>query len=180
MLFKKNKAVIASVLAGAMALQMVAATGISASAKVDPLDHRDGCDTTVENKYGDSTYADRFMSLYDDVITNGVKNGYMSKENTISGGLGIPYHAAEEVNVEAPDYGHETTSEAMSYLVWVAAMHDNIVKNAANFKHEGNYSGEEKDLAKAWKTLEVMIPSYQPSFMRKASDLKATFLTGRR
>ena len=175
MLFKKNKAVIASVLAGAMALQMVAATGISASAKVDPLDHRDGCDTTVENKYGDSTYADRFMSLYDDVITNGVKNGYMSKENTISGGLGIPYHAAEEVNVEAPDYGHETTSEAMSYLVWVAAMHDNIVQNAANFKHEGNYSGEEKDLAKAWKTLEVMIPSFQPDFMRNASKLSATF-----
>lgn len=175
MLFKKNKAVVASVLAGAMALQMVAATGISASAKVDPLDHRDGCDTTVENKYGDSTYADRFMSLYDDVITNGVKNGYMSKENTISGGLGIPYHAAEEVNVEAPDYGHETTSEAMSYLVWVAAMHDNIVKNAANFKHEGNYSGEGMDAEKAWKTLEVMIPSFQPDFMRNASKLSATF-----
>lgn len=175
MLFKKNKAVIASVLAGAMALQMVAVTGISASAKVDPLDHRDGCDTTVENKYGDSTYADRFMSLYDDVITNGVKNGYMSEENTISGGLGIPYHAAEEVNVEAPDYGHETTSEAMSYLVWVAAMHDNIVKNAADFKHEGNYSGEGMDTEKAWKTLEVMIPSYQPDFMRNASKLSATF-----
>ena len=47
------------------------------------------------------------------------ENGYLSKD-------GVPYHSVEELICEAPDYGHETTSEAMSYIVWVAAMHDKL------------------------------------------------------
>jgi hypothetical protein len=185
MLIKKNKAIISACIAAAMSVQMVAATGISASARV--VSSQTGIadntsadrDTTIDNKYGDATYADRFMSLYDDVITRGVQNGYMSSENTVSGGLGIPYHAAEEVICEAPDYGHETTSEAMSYLVWVAAMHDNLVANSSSYLTESNYASSEStgDLAKAWKTMEVIIPSYQPGFMSKAAAgaLKATY-----
>jgi hypothetical protein len=52
----------------------------------------------------------------------------------------------------------------MSYLVWVAAMHDNLVANskeASTFKSKGATTG---DLAKAWKTMENMIPDVQDSF----------------
>ena len=133
MQFKKTRAILAAVLATATAASALMSASITVSAAED-----------------DSTYAKRFLSLYDDVVTNGQDNGYLSKENVASGGFGIPYHSVEELICEAPDYGHETTSEAMSYIVWVAAMHDNIAKK------EGS-SGS--DLAKAWATLEAMIPS---------------------
>ena len=41
-------------------------------------------------------------------------NGYFSPK-------GIPYHSVETLIVEAPDYGHETTSETYSYYLWLAA-----------------------------------------------------------
>jgi len=31
--------------------------------------------------------------------------------------------------VEAPDYGHVTTSEAFSYYVWLEAMYGNLTGN---------------------------------------------------
>ena len=103
-------------------------------------------------KFGDETYAQRFLSMYDDVVTNGVENGYLSANNIPSGGFGVPYHSVEEVICEAPDYGHETTSEAMSYIVWVAAMHDALVA-------DGQISGS-NDLKKAWATMEALIPGW--------------------
>jgi hypothetical protein len=66
MVSKKLKAAVASVLTVAMATNAVA---VSASA----------AGRTKTNKFGEDTYAQRFMSMYDDVITNGVANGYMSK-----------------------------------------------------------------------------------------------------
>jgi hypothetical protein len=154
MLPKKTKAVVASILTAAMTTNVIAATVVPASAA-----------RTKANKYGDSTYAERFMSMYDDVITNGQTNGYLSKNGASSNSFGIPYHSREELIVEAPDYGHETTSEAMSYLVWVAAMHDNIVKNSGK-----SFSGAStNDLAKAWKTMENMIPDVQDSFWQASS-----------
>ncbi|EGC03621.1 glycoside hydrolase family 48 protein [Ruminococcus albus] len=156
MLPKKMKAAVASILTVAMTTNVFAATVVPASAAGT---------RTKANTYGDSTYAQRFMSLYDDVITNGQKNGYLSQNNGGSGSFGIPYHSREEVIIEAPDYGHETTSEAMSYLVWVAAMHDNIVKNSGE-----NFSGASaNDLQKAWKTMEVMIPDVQDNFWQSSS-----------
>nr|AAR01217.1 Cel48A [Ruminococcus albus 8] len=150
------KAAVASILTVAMTTNVFAATVVPASAAGT---------RTKANTYGDSTYAQRFMSLYDDVITNGQKNGYLSQNNGGSGSFGIPYHSREEVIIEAPDYGHETTSEAMSYLVWVAAMHDNIVKNSGE-----NFSGASaNDLQKAWKTMEVMIPDVQDNFWQSSS-----------
>ncbi|MBQ5334928.1 MAG: cellulose 1,4-beta-cellobiosidase [Oscillospiraceae bacterium] len=136
MQFKKNRAILAAVIAAAMSSSMLAGTVASAAGT---------------NKYGDDTYAKRFMSLYEDVIVNGEKNGYLSDTNRADGGFGIPYHSVEELICEAPDYGHETTSEAMSYIVWIAAMHDHLAS-----KVDGISTG---DLAKAWKTLEAMIPS---------------------
>lgn len=73
-------------------------------------------------------------------------NGYFSPE-------GIPYHSVETVMVEAPDHGHETTSEAVSYYIWLEAV---------NGKITGDWSG----LQKAWAVLETnLIPqvSDQPS-----------------
>ncbi|SDA09288.1 Glycosyl hydrolase family 48 [Ruminococcus sp. YE71] len=156
MVSKKIKAAVASVLTAAMAANVVSAA-IPASAATSQR--------TKANQYGEDTYAQRFMSLYYDVVTQGQQNGYMSSNNGGANSFGIPYHSKEEVIIEAPDYGHETTSEAMSYLVWVAAMHDNIVKNSGQ-----TFSGQSVgDLAKAWKTMEVMIPDTQDSFWAASS-----------
>ncbi len=59
--------------------------------------------------------ADRFSEQYAKVVTNGKQNGYLSQD-------GVPYHSVETLMVEAPDYGHETTSEAYSEYVWLTAM----------------------------------------------------------
>ncbi len=152
MLLKKSKAIIAAALSAAMVTNAMVATVASAA----------GTRTKAE-AFGDDTYAERFLSLYDDVMTNGVENGYMSSNGASSSTFGIPFHSVEEVIIEAPDYGHETTSEAMSYLVWVAAMRDNIAKNHADQVDEGTltYTG---DLAKAWATMEYMIPTVQDNF----------------
>ncbi|MFR0949543.1 MAG: glycoside hydrolase family 48 protein [Ruminococcus callidus] len=79
------------------------------------------------------------------------------------------------------DYGHETTSEALSYLVWAAAMRDNIVNDASKgevtVKNTKDASTESiGDLAKAWKTMEAtMIPDQQGgNFMQKGGQLSAT------
>jgi hypothetical protein len=147
MLFKKNRAILAAVLASAMASSVLMSIGASA-AGVGKTGER-----TKAEKYGTDTYAERFMSMYEDVIVDGEKNGYLSDTNKASNGFGIPYHSVEELICEAPDYGHETTSEAMSYIVWIAAMHDNIA-------NKGEISGVKTgDLAKAWATLEALIPS---------------------
>ncbi len=145
MQFKKNRAILSAVVAAAMASSALMSVTASAAGP-----------RTKEEKFGDSTYAERFMSLYDDVYTNGKTNGYLSDE-------GVPYHSVEELICEAPDYGHETTSEAMSYIVWIAAMHDNLVKDGVVDGASGS------DLADSWKTLEALIPSKsdQPGFFQK-------------
>lgn len=51
-----------------------------------------------------------------------MSNGYFSPE-------GIPYHSPETMIVEAPDYGHETTSEAYSYWIWLEAVYGKVTKD---------------------------------------------------
>ena len=152
MLFKKSKAIIAAALSAAVVSNAMVATVASAAGT-----------RTKDEAFGDDTYAERFLSLYDDVVTNGVENGYLSENGASSTSFGIPFHAVEEVIIEAPDYGHETTSEAMSYLVWVAAMRDNIAKNMQDQVDEGTLEYT-ADLAKAWATMEYMIPTVQDNF----------------
>lgn len=156
MILKKQKAVIAALLSAALTFAAVVPATASAAGT-----------RTKEEKYGDDSYAKRFLSLYDDVITNGVENGYLSANNSVSGGFNVPYHAVEELIVEAPDYGHETTSEAMSYIVWMAAMRDNISQTGSIQNPDGSTTEVDtsKDLAKAWRTMEVMIPTVQTGFM---------------
>lgn len=141
---KKTKKIVAFALS--MSLLASAVAPITASAS--------GTRTKPE-KFGEDTYKNMFLSMYDDVITNGVQNGYLSANNIPSGGFGVPYHSVEKVIVEAPDFGHETTSEAMSYIVWMAAMRDKLAADG------------QSDLTKAWKTMEVMIPETQTGFMKK-------------
>ena len=83
---------------------------------------------------------DRFTEHYTKVITNGVTNGYFSKD-------GVPYHSVETLMVEAPDYGHETTSEAYSEYIWLTAMNIWVTGDTSDFKQ-------------AWNSLETyIIPS---------------------
>ena len=64
MQFKKSKTFLAAVLAAAMTCSAVLPTAASAAAGT----------RTKDEAYGDKSYAQRFISLYDDVVTNGVKN----------------------------------------------------------------------------------------------------------
>src|SRR5438552_2983686 len=59
----------------------------------------------------------RFLELWGDLHNE--KNGYFSAE-------GIPYHSVETLIVEAPDHGHETTSEAMSYWLLLEAQYGKV------------------------------------------------------
>ena len=83
-------------------------------------------------------YDQWFLNLYSD-ITN-TSNGYFSPQ-------GIPYHSVEELIVEAPDYGHETTSETYSYWLWLAADY-------------GRVTGDWTEFNTAWSNLQTyMIPN---------------------
>jgi chitodextrinase len=85
----------------------------------------------------DGVYRDRFLELYAEL--KDPANGYFSPQ-------GIPYHAVETLIVEAPDYGHETTSEAYSYWIELEAVY-------------GYVTGEWAQLNEAWATMEqYMIP----------------------
>ncbi|WP_066584134.1 glycoside hydrolase family 48 protein [Cellulomonas timonensis] len=82
-------------------------------------------------------YAQRFLDLYNEI--HDPANGYFSPQ-------GIPYHSIETLIVEAPDYGHETTSEAYSFWMWLEASY-------------GQVTGDWEPFNAAWTTMEkYMIP----------------------
>ncbi|CAG9768853.1 unnamed protein product [Ceutorhynchus assimilis] len=88
------------------------------------------------------TYMDRFKEQYQKLHNSA--NGYFSKE-------GVPYHSIETLVVEAPDYGHETTSEAYSYYVWLEAINGYVTGDFSSFNN-------------AWNNLETyIIPTFQPT-----------------
>lgn len=140
MISKKNKALASGILAAAMSATAIIPSFASAAN-----------DFATEGGANES-YAKMFQSLYQDVITDGEKNGYLSSSKN-GDSFGIPYHAVETLVVEAPDYGHETTSEAMSYIAWITAMHDVLAS-------KGIIEGSTGDLQKGWKTLEAIIPGW--------------------
>ncbi|MGI5498568.1 glycoside hydrolase family 48 protein [Lentzea sp. CA-135723] len=57
-------------------------------------------------------------------------NGYFRK----FGDLLVPYHSVETLMVEAPDHGHQTTSEAFSYYLWLEASYGRVTGDWAPFK----------------------------------------------
>ncbi|WP_084958067.1 glycoside hydrolase family 48 protein [Thermoactinospora rubra] len=73
---------------------------------------------------GDNEYIKRFVELYNDL--KDPANGYFSPQ-------GVPYHSVETLMVEAPDHGHETTSEAYSYYLWLEAVYGQVTGNWAPF-----------------------------------------------
>jgi len=83
-------------------------------------------------------YKQRFMEIWEELHDS--SNGYFSKE-------GVPYHSIETLLVEAPDYGHVTTSEALSYYMWLEAMY-------------GKFTGDFTGFEEAWNVTETyMIPT---------------------
>ncbi|WP_199442652.1 glycoside hydrolase family 48 protein [Umezawaea beigongshangensis] len=50
------------------------------------------------------------------------------------GNLLVPYHSVETLMVEAPDHGHQTTSEAFSYYLWLEASYGRVSGDWAPFK----------------------------------------------
>ncbi|GAA1971362.1 hypothetical protein GCM10009718_03780 [Isoptericola halotolerans] len=94
-------------------------------------------------------YTQRFLELYDKV--HDPANGYFSPE-------GIPYHAVETLMVEAPDHGHETTSEAYSFWLWLETSYGQVTGDWEPFNH-------------AWDTLEAyMIPTTENQPTNAAYD----------
>jgi hypothetical protein len=65
-------------------------------------------------------YTQRFLDLREKIYDPA--NGYFSAD-------GVPYHSVETLMCEAPDYGHETTSEAYSYWIWLDAMYGGVTGN---------------------------------------------------
>jgi ferric-dicitrate binding protein FerR (iron transport regulator) len=85
-------------------------------------------------------YEDRFTALRRDLLA--ARNGYFSPDR-------IPYHSVETFLVDAPDYGHLSTSETMSYWLWLEAMH-------------GRLTGDWAPFNAAWKKMEEsFIPADQ-------------------
>jgi Glycosyl hydrolase family 48 len=104
-----------------------------------------------------NVYFDRFGALWSDI--HNPKNGYFSAK-------GIPYHAVETLVCEAPDFGHETTSEAFSYWIWLEAAYGRIT-------NDWSY------LADAWSNAEAnIIPSAadQPSAAAYTPSKPASFV----
>jgi hypothetical protein len=86
---------------------------------------------TEDDDEGPTTnaYVDEFTIQYNKLKASA--NGYFSPE-------GIPYHSVETLMVEAPDHGHETTSEAFSFWLWLEAQHGRITEDWAPFNQAWN------------------------------------------
>ncbi|MFF9407515.1 glycoside hydrolase family 48 protein [Streptomyces anandii] len=111
---------------------------------------------TVTELAAAKTYDARFLDLYGKITDPA--NGYFSPQ-------GIPYHSVETLIVEAPDYGHETTSEAYSYLLWLQAMY-------------GKVTGDWSKFNGAWALMEkYMIPTHadQPTSSFYNASKPATY-----
>ncbi|WP_010177418.1 glycoside hydrolase family 48 protein [Aquimarina agarilytica] len=96
---------------------------------VDPTDPTTG-GPDVNNKY-----IERFTEMRNEIYDPA--NGYFSKD-------GSPHHSVETLIVEAPDHGHESTSELYSYWLMMEAMQGRITKDW-------------QPLAKVWSEMERMI-----------------------
>jgi len=93
--------------------------------------------TESDDDVAGGVYVQRFLEQYNKIHNS----GYFSSE-------GVPYHAIETLVVEAPDWGHETTSEAFSFWLWLEAQYGRVKQDWAPFN-------------KAWDTMEkYIIPTH--------------------
>lgn len=94
----------------------------------------------------DEVYKARFLEMWEKL--HDTQNGYFSQE-------GIPYHTRENLLCEAPDIGHASVSETISYWVWLEALYGKFKNDWSPFK-------------KAWEITEkYFIPS--PEFQLESS-----------
>ncbi|SEE20110.1 Chitodextrinase [Streptomyces misionensis] len=99
---------------------------------------------TSPTAVADDPYTTAFLTQYKKI--KDPANGYFSPD-------GIPYHCVETLIVEAPDHGHQTTSEAFSYWFWLEATYGRVTADWTPFNN-------------AWATAEkYIIPTHndQPS-----------------
>lgn len=130
-LTRERRKRIAKLLIAAMVLPSMLTTGFGPGMQSHAAESKATATATDE-------YQNRFLELREDITDP--KNGYFSPK-------GIPYHSVETLNVEAPDYGHVTTSEAFSYYIWLEAMY-------------GKFSGDFNEFKTAWDKAEMyMIPT---------------------
>ncbi|MEU2023883.1 glycoside hydrolase family 48 protein [Streptomyces sp. NPDC016469] len=73
---------------------------------------------------GDDPYTQAFLTQYGKI--KDAANGYFSPD-------GLPYHSVETLMVEAPDHGHQTTSEAVSFWMWLEAAYGRVTGDWAPF-----------------------------------------------
>ncbi|HEX6684159.1 MAG TPA: glycoside hydrolase family 48 protein [Candidatus Limnocylindrales bacterium] len=85
--------------------------------------------TANEINGGTNPYLTEFLLQYEKI--KNPANGYFSPE-------GIPYHSVETLMIEAPDHGHETTSEAFSFWIWLEARYGQQTGNWAPFNNSWN------------------------------------------
>ena len=94
-----------------------------------------------------STYEERFLSLRDKI--HDPDNGYFKEFKKNGKTLKVPYHSPETFIIEAPDYGHQTTSETYSYYMWLEALY-------------GKFTGDWDEFEESWDSCEAfIIPSVQ-------------------
>lgn len=97
-----------------------------------------------ESQSQPESWKDAFIRVYKDIANP--SNGYFDND-------GLPYYALEELLVDKVDYGHLTTSETVSYYMWLEAMY-------------GRITGDWIGLKKAWEVTEkagmIPSPSQQP------------------
>lgn len=78
----------------------------------------------ISNGNSEGVYIQRFLEQYNKM--HDPANGYFSSK-------GIPYHAVESLVIESCDHGHETTSEAHSYYIWLEAMYGAVTNDYSKF-----------------------------------------------
>lgn len=133
-----------------------AATGTGSATFTATATGHTKAEVTVTQLAAAKVYDARFLDLYNKITAPSA--GYFSPE-------GVPYHSVETLIVEAPDHGHETTSEAYSYLIWLQAMY-------------GKVSGDWSKFNSAWDTMEkYMIPTHadQPTNSTYNASKPATY-----
>ncbi len=86
-------------------------------------------DIIINPPTGDNEYIDRFTEIRNEFYDP--TNGYFSAD-------GSPHHSIETLIVEAPDYGHESTSELYSYWLWLEVMNGRITNDWAPLNNVWN------------------------------------------
>ncbi len=130
--------------------------------------------TLAATQASDVDYGDRFLQFYKKIA--GEKDGSGRVTTEYFSPDGIPYHSIETLMCEAPDQGHESTSEAASYYVWLEAMKGRLTGDFSGVEEawrviENYFIPTDKDqptnqIGKATYAAEYPLPDYYPSELK--------------